>query len=520
MFRLRSLEKRLRHLAVAVVVPREVVAQPVPRVAAQLLAVVWVWAAVVWALGVWALGVWALGVWALGVWAAAVKQAVAEVVAVPELVADVVDPVAVRQVAVVEAPVADVAGEVAVAVRQAAVVDAAVVAEPVPAGKVAVGEAPAVVDLVAVDLVAVDLVAVDLVAVVDRAEVLGNPMRNNQTHRGFTLLEVILSLALIVVATALIGSLMQMFARNFASRGDDIRREQLARALLSQIADDIRGVVMPQEYDPSVLEQLMGSSGGGGGGSTATATETAAAPSSATTLSSASTTTDPAATAGTGDELALTVTTSLPPGLYGDQFSLIVDVSRIPKPDEYIVQPAALTDAFLTDVPGDMKTVTYYVQQPTTSGIQDALSMFRTPNDATATYPAGLVRRQLDRGVTAYAEEMGNTQRLQQTGDLLAPEVVALEFAYFDGVDWLFEWDSSTQSLPWLIEITLAMQTASASAENQLSPGISISTMSYEDRQAFGVEIYQLIVAIPGAQLRAADAASADQAAGMESLGL
>jgi hypothetical protein len=206
--------------------------------------------------------------------------------------------------------------------------------------------------------------------------------------------------------------------------------------------------------------------------------------------------------------------------LYGDQFSLIVDVSRIPKPDEYIVQPAALTDAFLTDVPGDMKTVTYYVQQPTTFGIQDALSMFRTPNDATTTYPAGLVRRQLDRGVTAYAEEMGNSQRLQQTGDLLAPEVVALEFAYFDGVDWLFDWDSSTQSLPWLIEITLAMQTASASAENQLSPGISISTMSYEDRQAYGVEVYQLIVAIPGAQLRAADAASADQAAGMESLGL
>lgn len=339
----------------------------------------------------------------------------------------------------------------------------------------------------------------------------------HNVHRktAFTLLEVILSLALIVVATALIGSLMQLFARNFASRGDDIRREQLARALLSQIADDIRGVVISQEYDPSVLEQLMGGGGGAGGASAMPTDPSGLAPSS----SLASTTTDPTAAA-TDDVLAETVSTSLEPGIYGNQFSLIVDVSRIPRPDEYVLQTATLTDSFLTDVPGDMKTVTYYVQQPTSMGVADSMTQFATSNDPTAGYAAGLVRRQLDRGVTAYAEEMGDTQRLQQTGDLLAPEVVALEFAYFDGVEWLFEWDSSTQSLPWLVEITLAMQSASASEANQLSPGLSISSLSYEDRQAYGVEVYQLIVAIPGAQLHAADAASADQAAGMEAVGL
>ncbi len=341
-------------------------------------------------------------------------------------------------------------------------------------------------------------------------------MRNKNFRSAFTLLEVILSLALIVVATALIGSLMQIFARNFATRGDDIRREQLARALLSQIADDIRGVVLPQEYDTSVLEQLMGSSGGGGGGAATAPVEATSGLASETAASENSTT---SATA-TSDVLAETVTTSLPPGIYGDQYSLIVDVSRIPRPDEYVVQQATLVDSFLTDVPGDMKTVTYYVQQPTNMGIQDSLAQFAAPTDPTTAYSAGLVRRQLDRGVTAYAEEMGDTQRLQRTGDLLAPEVVALEFAYFDGVDWLYEWDSSTQSLPWLVEITLAMQSASASAEAQLAPGISISMMSFADRQAYGVEIYQLVVAIPGAQLHAADAASADQAAGMESMGL
>lgn len=344
-------------------------------------------------------------------------------------------------------------------------------------------------------------------------------MRNRNARSAFTLLEVILALALIVVATALIGSLMQIFARNFATRGDDIRREQLARALLSQIADDIRGVVLPQEYDASVLEQLMGSSGGGGGGGG----EATAVPTQATGgLASETTASAPEATSTTAasDAPAETVTTSLPPGIYGDQYSLIVDVSRIPRPDEYVLQQATLVDSFLTDVPGDMKTVTYYVQQPTNMGIQDSLSQFAAPTDPTTAYSAGLVRRQLDRGVTAYAEEMGDTQRLQQTGDLLAPEVVVLEFAYFDGVDWLYEWDSSTQSLPWLVEITLAMQSASASEVAQLAPGVSISMMSFADRQAYGIEVYQLVVAIPGAQLHAADATSADQAAGMESMGL
>lgn len=356
------------------------------------------------------------------------------------------------------------------------------------------------------------------------------------TRSGFTLIELMLALALIVVTTALIGSLMQMFSRNFATRGDDIRREQLARALLTKMADDIRSVVMPQEYDSSVLEQLLGASssgggGGGGGGPDAASSATGASSSLASGSSSigssigagmSSTSGSDSNAAGSG--LSDTITTSLPPGIYGDQYSLIVDVSRIPRPDEYIMPAASLIDHFLADVPGDMKTVTYYVQSPTNMGIEDSLSQFASPDSPSNTLSSGqvggLIRRQLDRAVTAYAEEMGDTQRLARTGDLLAPEVVALEFAYYDGTDWLTEWDSSTQSLPWLVEITLAMQTARGSEASPFSPGVSLNQLSYADRQTYGIELYQLVVAIPGAQLRPADAASADQAEGMGALGL
>ena len=102
----------------------------------------------------------------------------------------------------------------------------------------------------------------------------------------------------------------------------------------------------------------------------------------------------------------------------------------------------------------------------------------------------------------------------------MAPEVISLEFAFFDGTQWLTQWDSSTQSLPWLVQINLAMQSASGLRAGKLEPGTQISMLSLDDRQQYGVQIYELVVAIPGAQLRAADAATADQAAGMDSVGM
>jgi prepilin-type N-terminal cleavage/methylation domain-containing protein len=337
------------------------------------------------------------------------------------------------------------------------------------------------------------------------------PTRKQLSRRsGFTLIELMLSLALIVVATALIGSLMQIYASNFAVRGDDIRRAQLARSILSMIAEDIRSVVTKQEYDPTVLEQLLGASGNGG-----------AAPTSEASAGGLASSAEPGLASGDSDEtdLAETATTSLPPGIYGTQYQLMVDVSRVPRPDEYMRAQQSIVAGSLTDIPGDMKTVTYYVQTATTMGVSDAMAAFGSGTDNQG-YNSGLVRRQLDRAVTAYAEENGDTQRLLQTGDLMAPEVISLEFAFFDGTQWLTEWDSSTQSLPWLVQISLAMQTEKGARASKLEPGTQISMLSLGDRQQYGVQVYELVVAIPGAQLRAADAASADQAAGMESMGL
>ena len=87
-------------------------------------------------------------------------------------------------------------------------------------------------------------------------------LHKTRARSAFTLMELILSLALIVVATALLGSLMGIYARSFSTRGDSIKQKQLARSLLTMMADDIRAVVVAQQYDDSVLQQMLGGSSG------------------------------------------------------------------------------------------------------------------------------------------------------------------------------------------------------------------------------------------------------------------
>jgi type II secretory pathway pseudopilin PulG len=355
-------------------------------------------------------------------------------------------------------------------------------------------------------------------------------MRRN----AFSLIELILALALTVVATTLIGYLMQLFSNNFTTRGEDIRRVALARSLLNMIADDLRSTVTRQPFDSSVLQQLFmgqGSSGMGGVDAAGLALLTGDAGGAAPTAGAASLPasagatgpsggSDPNVAANSGDLGPMSfVSSGTEPGLYGSQYELMIDISRLPRPDEYLAQQDALLAGGLVDLPGDIKSVTYYVQPPSSMGVSDQLTQVASTPTSDG-YPGGLVRRRIDRNILAYAEEQGFSMQLMQTGDLIAPEVISLEFSYFDGVQWLNFWDSSQQSLPWLVEISLAMQSATGQQREEVPPGTDVSTMPYEEQKRLGIEIYRLTVAIPGAQLQATDTSMSDQAAGMQALGL
>jgi hypothetical protein len=142
--------------------------------------------------------------------------------------------------------------------------------------------------------------------------------------------------------------------------------------------------------------------------------------------------------------------------MFGNKTELQLDVSRLPRLEQY--QKLLGGAGSVTDVPSDLKTVAYYVRGPAAAPPDTGFAPQGTLT-ASDSMRAGLVRRELDRAVSQYANEQGRMEQLNQQGELIAPEVVGLEFRYFDGSQWLEFWDSAQiQALPLAVEVTVAIQ--------------------------------------------------------------
>ena len=337
---------------------------------------------------------------------------------------------------------------------------------------------------------------------------------NNQHHRfptrnlrqGMTLLEVLLALSLMVLVTTVIGALMNTYMFNENSGRDRVEQAKLARLTLEMIAEDIRCLIRPQNFDSSGLEQILGGSSGSGssGGSSASS----AASSSSMSLDSSN------ASSGTSvesDAMAATDTSSLlagtEPGLYGTEMAIELDISRVPRPDEYFPMAADPNSGTIADMPSDVKTVSYFVQAAGVMGVQDPLGQserLRT-NQTTSALPTdsvtGLVRRSVDRSVTQYAYVNASGDSLQRTGEIIAPEVVGIEFQYFDGTMWQIQWDSSQLGLPTAVKVTIAVQRESKHQSMPYDAGGSLLNITPDILNEYGVELYSMNVIIPGVQL-------------------
>ncbi len=372
----------------------------------------------------------------------------------------------------------------------------------------------------------------------------------------FTLLELILSLALTAVIAGLIGSLVQLYLINQETGRDSVRQAQMARAILNMIAEDVRTTVRYQKFDTSGLVQLLstdtgsggGASGGGasGGGASGGGASGGGAPSGGSSgggssgggssgggasgggASGGGASGGGASGGGASAASTSTATAALPPGIYGSSTSIEIDVSRLPRPDEYYPKMGNTSTGTLGDMPSDVKTVGYYVQSPRSDGVQDSLGQLSQEaasltTGAIASPNGGLVRRSVDRAVTQYAYEAAQSDQLLRTGELIAPEVLALEFQYFDGATWQTEWDGSQQGLPHVVKITIAMQRDSLAKSKPLDPGIAVSSITTDMMQEYGIEVYSINTIIPGAQLLVAPqgtTASGSTDNGMSSVGL
>ena len=90
--------------------------------------------------------------------------------------------------------------------------------------------------------------------------------RLNQPRTGFTLLELMLALALSALVFVAIGMALDLNLRALNTRRANAEESQLARALLRRIADDLRGAVVFETVDFSkvagtdeMLEAALGS---------------------------------------------------------------------------------------------------------------------------------------------------------------------------------------------------------------------------------------------------------------------
>src|SRR6478672_9354621 len=74
---------------------------------------------------------------------------------------------------------------------------------------------------------------------------------------GFTLFEVILAIALAAVLLTLIGTAINLYLVQVDAGRTRVEEAQLARSILTMIADDIRATTIYQPQDTSAISQLM-----------------------------------------------------------------------------------------------------------------------------------------------------------------------------------------------------------------------------------------------------------------------
>lgn len=261
---------------------------------------------------------------------------------------------------------------------------------------------------------------------------------------GYTLLEVVLALGLSVLLIGGISMAINFHMRTLRQQQIEIERSQVARQSLFLITKDIRAAIQYKPIETSALNELIES------------------------VSSATDVTGMAEDAGLSEDLidqagigggtaaddedpAESEYQATRPGLYGTATELQIDVSRLPRKDQYSV--VTFSDGTQSDITSDVKTVTYFVRneenyEENSSADNVSISQF------------GLVRRSIDRAVTRYALDYGGQINLEDYEEVLAEEISEIEFRYWDQTnkEWVTEWDSDEMmGLPGAVEVSVAL---------------------------------------------------------------
>jgi hypothetical protein len=248
-------------------------------------------------------------------------------------------------------------------------------------------------------------------------------MRYRRNRRpALTLLEMVLTFAIAMVVLLALFMIMQS-QYNHAQAGREVIDEAgLARSILTRIAADISGSLGP--VDPrflpnGILPNNANAKPTGGMAAVAMASNTPTAVSATGATASTTTAASSAAASSTTTSSSASSSVGMTPapfnlGVKGDAKWLVLSVNRVPA--ALIASPKApVTDNSI--VSSDLRSLSIW--------LVDGMGLARSETSA----------------VTGDAAPTGQPDFSDPQQYVFAPEVVDIEFKYFDGVDWLTSWD-------------------------------------------------------------------------------
>ena len=244
-------------------------------------------------------------------------------------------------------------------------------------------------------------------------------------RRGFTLLEVLIALALMVLLLSVVYGVMDSYFQLSEYGRMEAKRAQIARAVFDRISVDIRSVVFePVEEEMEEGEEAEGL--------------TTVEPD----LSLVST--DEAFTAGIV-------------GLAGTSTELVMHIAR-PTRDAAI---EAIVDGIEPDAAvNELQLVNYFVAAQTASVLGEMV-IRDAGQDSFSLVPEsdGLSRVWGDAVTIRSADEGADPESLVQSFKLLAPEIIHLKFSYLDAGEETDTWDSrALNRLPQAIRIEIGFR--------------------------------------------------------------
>ncbi|MCH2178500.1 MAG: prepilin-type N-terminal cleavage/methylation domain-containing protein [Mariniblastus sp.] len=254
--------------------------------------------------------------------------------------------------------------------------------------------------------------------------------QGSRSQTGFSLVEVVLALALSVVIIAAIGYAVHMYMLTLTRQQADIERKQVARSIIMMIHNDLRGAIQykPQDYSglenlyeslvPDVLSSMMGEED------------------------------EEAADEEETEEVVEEDMSTSRPTMIGNSRAIVIDVSRLPRLDEY--NPLIAMAPGQGQLASDVKAINYFFSDEASAQSDDIIDSIGEQG--------GLYRRRIDRAVAAYLGDTGLAESPDEYTKLIAPEVAGIAFRYWSGEGWEGEWDSDEAGgFPLAIEVTLEL---------------------------------------------------------------